>query len=225
MAQGAGYGQMGMAGTGAILGGIGDILQATNYHQPKYPDPTEQERRLRRLAQSQLLGGGQELLAGTHLYNQLAPILMSQLPGMHYVPGSGGDTGATTGGTGGGGGLDPYAQALQTMQQNRARQTQLDAMNAQIKGMKKGPDRRAAIKQRKELKQQVKGQVPEWRLQQDMFRSGAQPEPMDIRQGAPATPQSSLGSINDLMASLRPPPGAGGGSDLLAAYHAGLSGG
>jgi hypothetical protein len=78
---------MGTAGMGGILGGIGDIIQASNYEQPHLESPSDTERRLRRLAQSQLLGGGQEMLGATHLYNQLAPILMGQLPGMHYVPG------------------------------------------------------------------------------------------------------------------------------------------
>lgn len=223
---GGSYGaSTGMAGMGGILGGIGDIIQAANYKPPHLPEPTDAERRLRRIAQGQLIGGGQELLGGTHLYNQLAPILMSQLPGMHYVPGSGGGPGASTGGMSGGGGLDAYTQQLQQMQQNQAKQNQLNALNAQIKGMKKGPDRKAAIKQRKGLKQDVKGQVPDWRLEQEMYRSGTQAPSMDIRQGPPASPQSSLGDINTLLASLHGAGlGGGGGQDLLAAYRAGLGG-
>src|SRR5215475_7000793 len=125
---------------GGTLGGIGDIIQAQNYHRPRLPEATGYEKRLRDLAQSAYIGGGQELLGGTAMYNQLAPILMGMLPGMKYVPGTTGG-GATdgTGATSGGGGaqtspLSSYQDTLQALQQNQVRQQQKQALKAQIKG-------------------------------------------------------------------------------------------
>jgi len=211
-----------MTGMGALLGGIGDIISATNYERPHLPEPTDPERRLRRLAQGQLIGGGQELLAGTHLYNQLAPILMGMLPGMHYVPGEGG------GPPGAGGGVSPsmgsYDDSLHALQQTRDRNNRLTALNAQIAGMKKGAERRGLRQERKQLKKDIKGAPKEWQLEQQMYRSGTQPGSFDIRQAPAATPRSSLGNINELLSGLQGSMGGYGGTahpDLMSAYNAG----
>src|SRR5215471_18663726 len=109
---------------GGTLGGIGDIIQAQNYHRPKLPEATGYEKRLRDLAQSAYIGGGQELLGGVNMYNQMAPLLMGMLPGMKYVPGTVGGggtdgTGATSGqGDGQTSPLGSYQQSLQALQQN-----------------------------------------------------------------------------------------------------------
>ena len=217
---GGSYGaSAGMAGTGAILGGIGDIIQAANYKQPHLPAPSDTERRLRRLAQSQLLGGGQELLGGTALYNQMAPILMGQLPGMHYVPGQGGSDGGMGGGAGSGSGqqLGSYQDSVNALQQSQQQQARLAQMNAQIKGMKKGPEKKAAVQERKALKKETKNAVPQWRLEQQTYQAGARPPTFDIRQAPPASAGSSLGDINALLGNL------GNHQSLLAAYQAGRS--
>jgi hypothetical protein len=211
---------------GGTLGGIGDIIQATNYEPPHLPEARGMEQRLRQLAQAQLLGGGQQLLSATALYNQMAPILMGQLPGMHYVPPTGG--GAGGGGGGGAGGGSPmadYQTALRNFQQNQARAQQLTALKAQIKGTKQhGPERRALIEQRKALKQEIKSQPNFAAVQRQMYLAGTQPAQsamFDIRQGPPsggppATQGASLGSINDLIGLGQ---GGGGGPDLGAIYR------
>src|SRR5215471_4715031 len=127
---GANYGQMGMAGTGAILGGIGDIIAAQNYKRPKLPPATGYEKRLRDLAQSAYIGGGQELLGGVNMYNQMAPLLMGMLPGMTYVPGSSTSGGGMDGtGTSCGGQTSPpgsYHHSLHHVQQIQALQQRIE---------------------------------------------------------------------------------------------------
>ena len=132
------YASMGTGISGDIVGGIGSLIAAENYHRPRLPPAVGPELRLRQLAQSQLLGGGQQLLGGTALYNQLAPILMGQLPGMHYVPGGqtmGGGTGAQASYTGDPTGaqtnpMASYQQALQNWQSQQALLQQKQSMKA-----------------------------------------------------------------------------------------------
>src|SRR5215475_12211718 len=141
MAGAGGYAQMGTALSGDIVGGIGSLIAAENYKRPRLPPAVGPELRLRQLAQSQLLGGGQQLLGATALYNQLAPILMGQLPGMHYVPGTGAGTGGADASMPGTGAAtsDPltnYAHALAASQANVGRQSQLNQLRAQRKALR-----------------------------------------------------------------------------------------
>jgi hypothetical protein len=236
----------GMAATGAglsimggTLGGIGDIIQSQNYHRPHLPPATGPELRLRQLAQSQLMGGGQELLGGTALYNQLAPILMSQLPGMSYVPG--GSSGQNLGGSGGGsqasqmaqpGGaqtnpMASYQQALQNWQQQQALAQQKQSMKAQLTGMTQSPQKKALRQQFKGVKRALKAMPDPATLERQEYTAGALPGSYNVQMGgAPDTSggmgggaamsqPSSLGSINDLMQQL----GGGGGQNYLDAYR------
>jgi hypothetical protein len=209
MAGGA-YGQAGLGIMGGTLGGIGDIIQAQNYHRPRLPPATGYEQRLRQLAQSQLLGGGQQLLGGTALYNQMAPILMGMLPGMRYVPGAGDGAG----GAGGEGAPSPvrsYQSALANVQQRRAKQEQLTALKAQIKGLKPGSERRGLRKQRKSLSRELKGLPSAAELDRQAYMAGTTPSASlyDIRTApAPATSDlatstaGSLGAYRGLMDAL-----------------------
>jgi len=207
---GANYGQMGMAGTGAILGGIGDIIAAQNYKRPKLPPATGYEKRLRDLAQSAYIGGGQELLGGVNMYNQMAPLLMGMLPGMTYVPGSTTSGGGTDGtGTSGGGQTSPlgsYQDSLNQLQQNQALQQQRQSLKAQIKGAKKGPGRWQMKQQVKALNKQIKGMPRQADLERAQFMAGtAIPQQLfDIRQGAPSAdistpPSGSMAAIRGLI--------------------------
>lgn len=205
-------------GAGAVMGGIGDLMQALNYEPPHLDQPSNTERRLRRLAQGQLIGGGQETLGGMALYNQLAPILMGQLPGMHYVPGQGGQaSGGAAGGPGAVGGqtLGAYQDALNAMNQSRGRQTQIEDLSQQIKGMKPGAERRGLRKQRQSLRREQKQSAPQWQLERRMYEAGSQPPQFDIRQAPPPTSQSSLGDINQLLAGLGQHP------NLMSLYQGG----
>lgn len=201
---------------GGTLGGIGDIVSSASYSRPKLKPATGMELRLRQLAQDQLLGGGQQLLGATALYNQMAPALMSMLPGMHYVPGgsgnggSGGGAGGPSGGGAAGGGSSngpggDYAQALQGYQGGQQLQNQLNQLKAQIKGAKPGQGRQQLIKQRNQLQQQIKGTQPVNQLERQAYMAGSQPGSYDIQMGPPApmpSQQSSLGDINGLLAQL-----------------------
>src|SRR5262245_39938173 len=186
-ATGAGLGIM-----GGTLGGIGDIIQATNYERPRLPQPSETERNLRRLGINQLQGGGQQLLGATALYNQMAPLLMGMLPGMTYHPGT---TGSDQGGGGGGGPLQSYQDAMANLQSTQQRAQRLKDLNKQIKGMKKGQaGRYEARMERRSLRQQAKTSPDVADMQRLAYRAGTTQNPamFDIRQ---ASPDSGAGSM------------------------------
>jgi hypothetical protein len=171
-----------------------------------------------------LLGGGQQLLGATALYNQMAPILMGQLPGMHYVPGS-----QDAMEPGGGGGSQPggdYAGALGNMQGAQQQQQQLLQQRKAMQGMKKGPEKRAARQGVKDLRKSIKSQPSVAQRERQAYTAGAQPGAYDIRQAPPApTAMSSLGAINDLMGGGGGQMGGGGGqADLLAMYRQAMGG-
>jgi hypothetical protein len=74
-------------------------------------------------------------------------------------------------------------------------QDRLDAMNAQLKGMPKGGkggQGRDLRKQKAQLKQELKSQPAQWRLEQRTYRAGTTPLAMDIGAGAgaPRRPRS-----------------------------------
>lgn len=225
MAGGAGVGA-GLGIMGGTLGGIGDIIAATNYERPELQAPSDQERRLRRLAQNQLVAGGQQLLGGTALYNQMVPMLMGQLPGMSYVPGSsGGD--ASMGGvasTAGGGssGLGSYQDALAAYQRQQTERDAFAALKAQRKGAK-GKEKKALGKQVKAAKKNLKSQVPLHQLERQQYMAGVQPSPeiYDIRMGgggagggAASSGQESLGAIRGMMDAMN-----GSGPNLQSLYQ------
>jgi hypothetical protein len=236
-----GYAQMGTAISGDIVGGIGSLIAGENYKRPRLPPATGPELRLRQLAQSQILGGGQQLLGATALYNQLAPILMSQLPGMHYVPGGGGGGGGGTGsqvsqtGQPGGATTSPmasYQQALQNYQAQQALAQQRTSMRAQLKGMTAGPAKHALRQQLKGVKRAIKATPTPAQLERQQYLAGAQPGYYDIRMGGdtgagtatpgvlPPSDTASLGSINDLLASL-----GSGAPNYLNQYQQAIGGG
>lgn len=197
---------MGLGIMGGILGGIGDIMSATKYKPPKLPPATGQEQRLRQLASSQLMGGGQQLLGATALYNQLAPILLSQLPGMHYNPGTGGGGGMTSG-------AGDYGSALSNQQHQQDLQQQFNDVKRQLKAAKGKGAKQPLRQQRNQLRQQLKGMPTADQETRRMYLAGMQPGSFDIQQGPPATGQTSLGDINSLMSSL------GSGPNLMDLYR------
>ena len=223
---GAAGAQAGVAGMGAILGGIGDIIQAQNYHRPRLPPAVGYEQRLRQLAQSQLLGGGQQLLGATALYNQMAPVLMSQLPGMSYHPGSAagavGDT-IMSGGGAGGSPMASYQQSLQNRSQQQALQQHLTALNAQMKGLKPGasPQRKSLRQERKSVKQELKGLPTAAQLERQSFMTGTQPNPelYDIRMGGGGMQGTSSAGMGDQGFNLGGGGGGGGDSGSLASVR------
>src|SRR5215471_14515122 len=197
------YGSVIAGGIGGTLGGIGDLISGLNYQRPKLKQATGMEQRLRQLAQAQLLAGGQETLGGAALYNQMAPMLMGMLPGMTYHPGTGG-------GGAGGDGTGPaqsYSDALQNFQQQQAKQRQLTSLNAQIKGMKPGSQRRGLRQERKGLKQDIKSLPTAAQLDRQTYMAGTTPNlsMYDIRpQAAPDLssllgPSGSLGAARGFM--------------------------
>jgi hypothetical protein len=227
------YAQMGTALSGSLVGGIGGLIEAQNYKRPRLPPATGPELRLRQLAQDQLLGGGQQLLGATALYNQLAPILMSQLPGMHYVPGSGGAPGSTAGNAPSSGSDSPmasYQQALQNYQHQQGLAQQRTQLRAQLKGAKGKAAKQAIKQQLKPVKQQLKSLPDAAALERMQYLGGVQQNPamFDVRmgganpsdpsQGAPSS-ADTLGSIHDLMTSLNT------GPDYLQDYQQSAGGG
>lgn len=198
--------QQGTALSGDIVGGIGGLVSSLGYERPKLPPATGMEQRLRQLAQSQLLGGGQQLLGATALYNQLAPILMSQLPGMRYVPGTSGAQDGTGAGAGGGGSpMADYQTALKNYQTQQGLLQQRTALRAQLKGAKGQAAKRAIRQQLRPLKRQIESLPTAAQLERQQYLGGVQqrPEMFDVRMGGQdtATP-TSLGSINDLIQGL-----------------------
>jgi hypothetical protein len=175
---------------GGTLGGIGDIIAATSYKRPKLPEPGGQEKRLRTLAQAQLIGGGQQLLGGQALYNQLAPVLLGQLPGMTIRPTGGGGAGAGGEGTtaaggaaAGGPGMADYQEALANYQAAVGRQQRLTSVEAQLKATKKGPEKRALRQERKTLKKQQKGSPTVPQLERQLYQAGSSPAPVSVSMG------------------------------------------
>lgn len=217
-ATGAGLGIM-----GGILGGVGDIMSAANYERPSLPEPGGQEARLRRLAQNQLLAGGQQSLGGMALYNQMAPLLMGMLPGLSYVPGTASSLGGVTGdATGGGqGGLSSYQDSLRLLQETQARNQQLADLKRQRNAAKGKAAKKAFQPQIKALKQAAKAAPRVQDAERRMYQAGTQvsPEMYDIRRAPAAAPPSgldgmSLGAIRGMMDAE-----AGNEPDLMALYR------
>lgn len=208
-----GYAQMGTALSGSLVGGIGGLIEAQNYHRPHLPPATGPELRLRQTAQDQILAGGQQLLGATALYNQLAPILMSQLPGMHYVPGTGGAPGAGAGNAPSSGSQSPmasYQQALQNYQNQQGLLQQRTALRAQLKGAKGKQAKQAIRQQLKPLKQQIKSLPDAAALERQQYLAGVQQNPamFDVRSSdtTPANTTDTLDNIRSLMTSLNTQP-------------------
>lgn len=187
---------MAMQGMGTTLGAIGDIFQASGYDRPQLAEPGGQERRLRQLAQNQLLGGGMQALGGTTLYNQLAPLLMGMLPGMRYVPG------AASGGAGGGaGGLGDYQDALRRMQEQQQVSWKLRDVKRQLRGKHLGRETRQNLRQeRKSLRQQRRTMPTAPQLERQAYRSGTQVPTFDVRRAESAGPSAdTLAAIRGMM--------------------------
>lgn len=216
---GAGLGIM-----GGILGGVGDIMSAAKYERPSLPQPGMQEARLRQLAQNQLLGGGQQTLAGTALYNQMAPMLMGMLPGMHYTPGTP-DTGGASGDQGG---LDSYGEALAQLQAAQALQQQKTVQKAALKGMKAGPEKKAARKTFKDLKRTIKSQPSVQARERMQYTAGTRPSAdlYNISQGPAASmsaaPSGDFGGMS--LAAIRGMMDADQGTPNLEALYQGMGG-
>jgi hypothetical protein len=244
MAAAAGVGG-GLNILGGIMGSVGDILAAEKYKRPKLPPATGYEQRLRQLAQNQLIGGGQELLQGQALYNQMTPILLGMLPGMTLTPrgtagvggatGTGGAAGTTAGTPDTGTPMTSYSQALSNYQQAVGRNQQLSAMNKQLKVMKKGPDKKALRQQRNALRRQKKAQPPVPDLERQMYMAGSQAPTYDISVGTAnqtdAGPTANLGpsaqsTLAQIMGYLHGSQDAAGtspGPSFLDQYRTGLT--
>jgi hypothetical protein len=223
---------MGLGIMGGILGGVGDIISSQNYQRPSLPEATGREKRLRDLAQSQLLGAGQQTLGATALYNQLAPVLLGQLPGMSIRQAA-----PVAGGVGGAGPIQSYQQALQNFQSAQAQQQRLTELNARLKGAKKGPEKRAIRQERKTLQQQIKGSPTVAERERQMYVAGLQPGSYTVSMGgaAPAgsaaagigggiggigpSGQSTLAEIQGMLAAARD-----AGPSVLERYQTGLTG-
>src|SRR5215831_336829 len=227
---GGGYMSTGTALSGDIVGGIGGLIASQNYQRPVLPTPGPAEDALRRLAMTQLLGGGQQLLGATALYNQLAPILMGQLPGMHYVPGGAGadasmpGTGAATASP-----MANYQQSLAAMRANQGLQSQLQSLRGQRRALRPGPS-----PQRRDLRQQIqtvnrtlKQQPKPWQLERQQYLAGTMgsqnPAMFNVQQGAPATAPTSdtLDAIRQLMSAYS----SSSGPDLSNLYQQQIGGG
>lgn len=186
-----------MQGMGTTLGAIGDIIQWLGYERPQLAEPGGQERRLRSLAQHQLLGGGMQALGGTALYNQMAPLLLGMLPGMRYVPGAEG----SGGGGGGGGGLRSYQDALQQYQTQQAATRRLRDVKGQLKGKGIGRQTRQGLrKERRTLKQQLRTLPNATQLERSSYLTGTMPQSFDIRRAESAGPSAdTLAAIRGMM--------------------------
>jgi len=228
MAGGAGaggYAQMGTALSGDIVGGIGSLIAGENYKRPRLPPATGYEQRLRQLAQSQLLGGGQQLLGATALYNQMAPILMGMLPGMHYIPGSAADPSMPGSGAASSSPMTNYQHALQNFQQQQGLQQQLTGLNRQIKYLHPGAQRKALKQQKRTVRGQLQQMPTAAQLERQEFMGATQPDQSmyNISQAsAPATPPTadSLAAIRSLMDSY-----SSGSPNLSNLYQQQIGGG
>jgi hypothetical protein len=223
---------MGLGIMGGILGGVGDIISSQNYQRPSLPEATGREKRLRDLAQSQLLGAGQQTLGATALYNQLAPVLLGQLPGMSIRQAA-----PVVGGVGGAGPIQSYQQALQNFQNAQAQQQRLTELNARLKGAKKGPEKRAVRQERKTLQREIKSSPTVAERERQLYVAGMQPGSYTVSMGgaAPAgsagagigggiggigpSGQSTLAEIQGMLAAARDT-----GPSVLERYQAGLTG-
>lgn len=187
----AGAGAM-TSGMGATLGGIGDIISALNYDRPSLKEPGGQEARLRSLTNAQMIGGGQQMLAGNALYNQMVPMLLGQLPGMS-IKQTGGTAGE--GGSGAGPGGASYNDALTRYNAALGRQQQLKALQAQVKGMQKGAEKKATRQQIKSLKRAKKGDQKIPALERQMYQAGTAPPQITVApSGTDTAPLGGQGS-------------------------------
>jgi len=237
---------------GGIMGSVGDILASEKYKRPKLPPATGYEQRLRQIAQDQLIGGGQELLSGQALYNQMTPMLLSMLPGMSIRQGGTGQGGATgTGGAAGAAGTTPgspdtgtpmtsYQQALSNYQQAVGRNQQLASLNKQLKTMKgQSPERATIRKQRNALRRQKKSQPAVADYERQMYLAGSTPPTYDVSMGGTtqtdAGPMANLGpsaqsTLSQIMGYLHGSQAAATAitptttPDFLAQYSTGLGG-
>ena len=212
-ATGAGLGIM-----GGIMGGIGDIMSAANYERPKLPEPGDQESALRRWAQNYIRGGGQQLQGATNLYNEMSPILLSQLPGMSMVPAGPGETGMG----GDPSALGSYQDSLKALQAAQARQLQIDQLKRQ-KTTAKGKDKKGVQKQLKALNKEKKGSLSIQQLERNKSNIASTPPSPRISYGgsqggggAPgqAPQQDTLSALQGLMDGLQ-----GGSPDLQQIYQ------
>lgn len=222
MAGAAGVGA-GLGIMGGTLGGIGDIIQAANYERPQLEEPGGQEKRLRALAQSQLIGGGQQLLAGQNLYNQMSPFLLGQLPGMRLTPSGGGGAGGGGGGAtaGTGPGMANYQQALANYQEAVGRQQRITQLQAAVKTAKKGPDKQGIRQELKTLKKAQRSGPTVTQLERQLYQAGSTPPTINVAAAEPSsdwgtttmTPslQSSLAQIMGFIQGARGGGGGGGG--------------
>jgi len=236
-ATGAGLGIM-----GGILGGIGDIMASTKYKRPSVPQPGGQEQRLRSLAQGQLIGGGLESLAGTQLFNQLSPLMLGMVPGMSVTPtAAGGAGGAAAAGGGAGAGGTPmmdYQTALANYQNTVGRNQQIQNLQAQLKAMPKGPEKRGVRQQLKGLKKQKKGAPTAVQAERDVYKAGTtppvytvsgtaqQPGPVasDLSPGSQSTLAQIKGWIDGMQASAgATPPSLAAGGSFLSDYSNALN--
>ena len=140
------------AGTGAglgilggITGGIGDIMASSKYERPKLPPAKQTESHYRRNVKQLLDQARQQYEGATGIYNQMAPFLLGDLAGLgvEYTP----DAGAQAS-------LD---QAYGAYQDRLDAENQLNQLQANKRGAKKGADRKAAKKELKQFKKGLKG--------------------------------------------------------------------
>jgi len=230
---------------GGILGGIGDIMASTKYKRPSVPQPGGQEQRLRSLAQGQLIGGGLESLAGTQLFNQLSPLMLGMVPGMSVTPAAAGGAGgaaaggAAAGGAGAGGTpMMDYQTALANYQNTVGRNQQIQNLQAQLKAMPKGPEKRGVRLQLKGLKKAQKGAPTAVQAERDIYKAGTtpplytvsgtaqQPGPVasDLSPGSQATLAQIKGWIDGQQASAgATPPSLAAGGSFLSDYSNALN--
>lgn len=234
MAGGAGLGA-GLGIMGGTLGGIGDIISATNYERPHLEAPGGQESRLRSLTNAQLIGGGQEMLGGQALYNQMVPMLLGQLPGITMTPTGGGGGGGDGGGGGAGGGgygMADYSTALANYQNAVGRQQKLTALQAQLKGTKKGPEKKALRQQVKALKKEKKGSPTVPQLERQLYQAGSAPPNITVAPSSGETgPLGGFGtggspslksSLAEIMGFLHGSEGGGDIPDFAGRYKTGF---
>jgi hypothetical protein len=172
---GAGLGIM-----GGTLGGIGDIISAHKYKRPAYPATTPEEQRLRSTATDQILAGGQSYLGGMNLLNQMTPMMMGMIPGMHVTPQAAAAGGGMAPGVSG---MQDYKTALQNYQNQLGTQQQVTALTAQLKTLKKGAQKQQVRQQLKSAKQALKGMPSMTQSERNVYQGAATPAPMSVRMG------------------------------------------
>jgi hypothetical protein len=211
---------------GAAIGGGGDWMQANSYRVPRLDQPGPQESALRRWANQQIRGGTQQLQGATALYNQMAPILLGQLPGMRMVPtgsatesGGGGGAGSSLGTSDSESALGSYQQNLQALQQSQQREERIRSLKRQVQATKVGPARKALKKQLYGLRQEKKASPTLASYERDAMNAAMRPPTPEIRmaQSQPAGPEGSLAAVRGMMDAYRGAPAR----DLMSLYQGG----